>query len=420
MWRRDFSPGVTAGKFSGTESMPTRRDFLTASAILPAAVARAAAPNRSTLRVAVVGAGAFGGWTALHLRRAGVEVALIDAWGPGNARASSGGETRVIRTIYGPTPRYVQMAARALTLWREWDSGRSEQFYRPTGVLWMIGADDSYVRQSLPALRDLALPCEEIEPTAAGRRWPQVSFEGITKVYLEQEGGYLLARQACEAVAGELVRLGGTYRQVAVASVTAEGRRPRVRLSDGTALEADRYVFACGPWLGQLFPDVIGARVQPTRQEVFYFGTPAGDDRFLEARLPVWVEAGDKFVYGIPGNLHRGFKVADDAHGAAFDPTDGDRMPSVEGARAARAFVRRRFPQLRDAPILGAEVCQYENSPDGHFIIDRHPAMPDVWIAGGGSGHGFKMGPALGELLAQQVREDAIPDPFFALQRLAR
>jgi sarcosine oxidase len=399
--------------------MPTRRDFLTASAILPAAVARAAARNRSTLRVAVVGAGAFGGWTALHLRRAGVEVALIDAWGPGNARASSGGETRVIRTIYGPTQRYVQMAARALTLWREWDSGRSEQFYRPTGVLWMIGADDSYVRQSLPALRDLALPCEEIEPAAAGRRWPQVSFEGVTKVYLEQEGGYLLARQACKAVAEELVRIGGTYRQVAVVSVSAEGRRPRVRLSDGTTLEADRYVFACGPWLGELFPDVIGARVQPTRQEVFYFGTPAGDDRFLEARLPVWVEAGNNFVYGIPGNLHRGFKVADDAHGAAFDPTDGERMPSGEGERAVRAFIRRRFPLLARAPVLGAEVCQYENSPDGHFIIDRHPAMSDIWIAGGGSGHGFKMGPALGELLAQQVRQDAIPDPFFALQRLA-
>ena len=401
--------------------MPTRRDFLTASAILPAAVARAAARNRLTLRVAVVGAGAFGGWTALHLRRAGVEVALIDAWGPGNARASSGGETRVIRTIYGPTPRYVQMAARALTLWREWDSGRSEQFYRPTGVLWMIGADDSYVRQSLPALRDLALPCEEIEPTAAGRRWPQVSFEGITKVYLEQEGGYLLARQACEAVAGELVRIGGTYRQVAVVSVSAEGRRPRVRLSDGTTLEADRYVFACGPWLGQLFPDVIGARVQPTRQEVFYFGTPAGDDRFLEARLPVWVEAGDKFVYGIPGNLHRGFKVADDAHGAAFDP-DGWRAHAVRRGRALRARLR-----PSPLPVAGPRararrggVPGTENSPDGHFIIDRHPAMSDVWIAGGGSGHGFKMGPALGELLAQQVREDAIPDPFFTLQRLAR
>jgi glycine/D-amino acid oxidase-like deaminating enzyme len=349
-----------------------------------------------------------------------VEVSLIDAWGPGNARASSGGETRVIRTIYGPTRRYVQMAARALTLWREWESGKSEQFYRRTGVLWMVHADDSYVRQALPALRDFALPYEEVAPAAAAKRWPQVSFEGVTRVYLEQEGGYLLARHACDAVVREFVGIGGAYRQVAVASVRSDGRRPRVRLTDGTTLEADRYVFACGPWLGELLPDVIGARVRPTRQEVFYFGTPAGDERFLEGQLPVWVDAGDRFVYGIPGNLHRGFKVADDSHGAAFDPTEGDRTPSREGEHAARAFLRHRFPVLGHAPVLGAEVCQYENSPDGHFIIDRHPAMPDVWIAGGGSGHGFKMGPALGERLAQQVREDAMPDPFFALTRFAR
>jgi glycine/D-amino acid oxidase-like deaminating enzyme len=83
-----------------------------------------------------------------------------------------------------------------------------------------------------------------------------------------------------------------------------------------------------------------------------------------------------------------------------------------------RAFVKRRFPALGDAPLVGAEVCQYENSPDGHFIIDRRPAMPDVWIAGGGSGHGFKMGQALGELLARAVRDDESPHPMFSLARL--
>jgi glycine/D-amino acid oxidase-like deaminating enzyme len=370
------------------------------------------------LRVAVVGAGAFGGWTALHLRRAGADVTLIDAWGPGNSRASSGGDTRVIRTIYGPTRRYVEMAARAFTLWREWDRLIGEQFYRRTGVLWMTGTDDSYVRQSLPVLRDLKLECEEIDPAAAAKRWPQVSFDRVAKVYLEHEGGYLAARHACDAVARELVRIGGTYRHAAVTSVTPNDRRPDVRLSDGSSLLADRYVFACGPWLGQLFPDVIGSRVRPTRQEVFYFGTPAGDDRFIEPRLPVWVDMVDGFTYGIPGNLHRGFKVADDRRGPEFDPTNGDRKPSSGVEATIRAFVSRRFPALRDAPVLGAEVCQYEQSPDGHFIIDRHPAMPDVWIAGGGSGHGFKMGPVLGEMVARQVREDASPDPFFALARL--
>jgi glycine/D-amino acid oxidase-like deaminating enzyme len=217
-----------------------------------------------------------------------------------------------------------------------------------------------------------------------------------------------------------VVRTGGTYRQTAVVTVKAKGQRPDVQLSDGSRLEADRYVFACGPWLGQLFPDVIAGRIRSTRQEVFYFGTPAGDERFLDSRLPVWIDLSDRFIYGIPGNLHRGFKAADDARGPEFDPTGGSRMPSANGERALRAYVSRRFPVLADAPVLGAEICQYENTPDDHFIVDRHPAMPDVWIAGGGSGHGFKMGPALGELLARQVRDDASPDPFFALARLER
>ena len=397
--------------------MLSRRDFLKSSVVVPTAVA---VQRRVPLRVAVVGAGAFGGWTALHLRRAGAEVILLDAWGPGNARASSGGETRVIRTIYGPTRRYVEMAARALALWRDWDRAGGDQVYRRTGVLWMTGTDDSYVRQSLPALRDLELHYEEMDAVTAAKRWTQISFDGIANVYLEHEGGFLLARHACDAVARELVRIGGTYRQVAVASIRSDGQRPDVSLSDGTRLRADRYVFACGPWLGRMFPDVIGSRIKATRQEVYYLGAPAGDERFLESRLPVWVEAGDRFVYGIPGNLYRGFKVADDARGEEFDPTDGDRNPSADGERAMRAFVSRRFPALTNAPLLGAEVCQYENSPDGHFIIDRHPAMPDVWIVGGGSGHGYKMGPALGEIVARHVREDASPDPFFALARFTR
>jgi sarcosine oxidase len=400
--------------------MVSRRDFLASSLIVPA-TSVVTVPRRSLqrLRVTVVGAGAFGGWTALHLRRAGADVTLIDAWGPGNARASSGGETRVIRTIYGPTEAYVAMAARALELWREWDRGRDEPTYTRTGVLWMTGKDDSYARQSLPHLRELGLACDVLDRSAASKRWPQIDFDGVDKAYYEHEAGYLLARHACDAVARELVRIGGTYRQVAVSSIAADGKRPDVRLGDGVRLKEDRYVFACGPWLGRLFPDVIGTRVRSTRQEIFYLGTPAGDGRFVEPRLPVWVDIGKRFMYGIPGNRHRGFKVADDSRGPEFDPTNGDRSPSPKLARAMRAFVARRFPALKDAPVLGAEVCQYENSPDGHFIIDRHPAMPDVWIVGGGSGHGFKMGPALGEILARQIAADAPPDPLFSLGRFA-
>jgi glycine/D-amino acid oxidase-like deaminating enzyme len=398
------------------DRMCSRRDFLKASIVASATRSR----QRGTpLHVAVVGAGAFGGWTALHLRRSGANVTLIDAWGPGNARASSGGETRVIRTIYGATQRYVEMAARALVLWREWDRAASEPFYTRTGVLWMTGRDDSYPRQSLPFLRQLDLRYDEMDPAAAAKRWPQISFDGVAKVYFEHEGGYLLARRACEAVAREFVRIGGSYRQAAVVSIKTRGPQPDIRLNDGTTLLADRYVFACGPWLGTLFPDVIGPRVQSTRQEIFYFGTPAGDERFVESHLPVWVDVADRLMYGIPGNVHRGFKIADDTRGPEFDPTDGDRNPSPDLERSMRTFLSRRFPTLRNAPLLGAEVCQYENSPDGHFIIDRHPAMPNLWMAGGGSGHGYKMGPAIGELLARHIREDSTPDPFFGLARFA-
>jgi glycine/D-amino acid oxidase-like deaminating enzyme len=400
----------------------SRRHFLTTSIVAPAAAAVQPRRRRAALRVAVIGAGAFGGWTALHLRRSGAEVTLVDAWGPGNARASSGGETRVIRTVYGGTRTHVALAARSLEQWREWDrwlgNGVSGQpFYRRTGVLWMTHADDSFVRQSLPWLQELELEYEDIEPTAAAKRWPQINFDGIARAFLEHEGGYLLARLACEAVAHELVRIGGTYRQAALVSVTSHADRPDVRLSDGSSLVADCYVFACGPWLGRIFPDVIGSLVQPTRQEVFYLGSPAGDGRFIEPHLPVWADLGDRLFYGIPGNLHRGFKIADDTRGPEFDPTSGDRRSSVDAERTVREFAARRFPDLRDAPVLGAEVCQYENTPDGRFIIDRHPAMPQVWIAGGGSGHGYKMGPAIGEMVSRLVIDDASPDPFFGLAR---
>src|SRR5206468_4465317 len=151
-----------------------------------------------------------------------------------------------------------------------------------------------------------------------------------------------------------------------------------IKLSDGTTLGADGFVFACGPWLGRLFPDVIGDRVRATRQEVFFFGTPPGDQRFTEQALPVWADHGRGFIYGIPGNEWRGFKVADDTRGPPFDPTTGERVPTPEGLKAAREYLAFRFPGLKGAPLVEARVCQYENSPDEHFIIDRHPAATNV------------------------------------------
>ena len=371
--------------------------------------------------VAVVGAGAFGGWTALELRRRSARVTLIDAWGAGNARASSGGETRVIRATYGTRAVYTKMAVRALERWREHEARFTCGLYRPTGALWMFGDDDAFGRASVDTLRALGLAIEELSPRSAGERFPQIAFDSsIKSVLYEPDAGYLFARRACEHVLERLIAEGGEYRQASVSSPLRVSGSPlrRIELTGGASIEADAFVFACGPWLGRLFPDVIGPRITATRQEVYYFGTPAGDARFHDPQLPVWVDYRERFWYGIPGNANRGFKVADDTPGAEIDPTTMTRDATPVGVAAARVFLKQRFPALAEAPLLGSEVCQYEASPDSHFIVDRHPAAGNVWIAGGGSGHGFKMGPALGEMLASWVLGTSSPDPHFALARL--
>ena len=397
----------------------SRRSVLKAAAALPLADALGAVPASKT-HVAVVGAGAFGGWTALSLLRQGTRVTLLDAWGPGNSRASSGGETRVIRATYGPDRVYVEMVARALQLWRESEARWGLKLYRKTGVLWMASENDAYEKLSVPLLREARLAVEELSLAEVRKRYSQINFEGVAWAIYEKDAGYLLARRACEAVLEGFLKEGGEYRQLSATPGAIKGKEMQgLVLSDHSTLSADRYVFACGPWLGSLFPQLIGERVKPTRQEIFFFGTPAGDPRFLEEQLPVWIDNGKEFFYGIPGSERRGFKLADDARGPSFDPTHGDRMPTPEGVKAARRYLEFRFPALKGAPLLEARVCQYENSPDHRFIIDQHPGAGNCWIVGGGSGHGFKHGPAVGERAAKLVLGTARIDPFFALSRLS-
>jgi sarcosine oxidase len=392
-----------------------RRTFLHLSAALP--LAMQSAPVRKT-HVIVVGAGAFGGWTALSLLRRGARVTLVDSWGPGNSRASSGGETRVIRGVYGSNRTYVELASRAFVLWREHEQALGQRLYTETGALWLVASqDDALERSSMPLLQDAGLPFRELSTAEAMKRYPQIAFDGIRWALLELRAGYLLARRACETVVDAFRSEGGTYIQgharpgaakgAVLGSLAVEGRQP---------MEADTFVFACGPWLGQVFPDLLGSKIRVTRQEVYFFGAPPGE-RFSDSQVPVWIEHGARLFYGVPGNQHRGFKVADDTRGASVDPTTMERLPSAEGLAAARALVTRRFPELKDAPLVEARVCQYENSPDEDFIIDRHPELSNTWIVGGGSGHGFKFGPALGERIAAIVLGDRQTDAMFALAR---
>jgi glycine/D-amino acid oxidase-like deaminating enzyme len=377
---------------------------------------------KSNPHIAVIGAGAFGGWTALHLLERGARVTLLDAWGPGNSRSSSGGETRVMRGTYGPDQPYTEMAARALKLWQKYERRWKRQFLHRTGVLWMAPAqDDAFERGSVKTLRAAKIKFQELSSPQMRKRWPQINFEGIEWGIFEPECGYLDARASCQAVAEAFVAARGRYQQLAAVPDGLEDAPMRgIVLSDGTRLKADYYVFACGPWLGKLFPQTIGNLVQPTKQDIFFFGAPPGDDRFSDKHLPVWGDHRGRFRYGIPGDARRGFKIADDTRGPSFDPTSGERVIDPETLRDIREYVAFRFPALKDAPLLETRVCQYEQTPDSHFIIDRHPEMKNVWLLGGGSGHGFKHGPAIGEMLSELILNEKQPEAIFQLARFRK
>ena len=370
-------------------------------------------------QIVVVGAGAFGGWTALHLLERGARVTLLDAWGPGNSRASSGGETRVMRGTYGPDQPYTEMTARALQLWAKYERRWKRRFLHRIGVLWMAaGRDDAFERGSVEMLRAAKIKYQELPASQLRKRWPQINFEGVEWGIFEPECGYLEARASCAGVVEAFATLGGRYRQVAVLADGLEsGLGQGVLLSDGSRLKADFYVFACGPWLGKMFPQAVGYLVTATKQDVFFLGTPAGDSRFNEPHCPVWADHRGRFRYGIAGSDRRGFKIADDTRGPQFDPDCGERVVDSETLKDIREYVGFRFPALRHAPLIETRVCQYEQTPDSHFIVDRHPSNERVWLVGGGSGHGFKHGPAIGEIMAELILEDRTAQGFWRLDR---
>ncbi|MGO9270978.1 MAG: FAD-dependent oxidoreductase [Terriglobia bacterium] len=383
-----------------------------------------------TYDVAVIGAGVFGAWTAYHLQRAGSSVILLDAYGAANARASSGGESRIIRAGYGPRQPYTELATRALTLWEEFfeRTNQAGLFHR-TGVLWLAHEKDEYERACLATLAQTGVRAERLSRQEIEKRYPQFNAEGIAWGFLEPSGGVLMARRCVQAVVQEAVREGVRYCLAAVQAPggPTEGSRGNSRLDrviiengtgngtgNGEAVSAGVFVFACGPWLPKIFPKLLGSRIFPTRQEVFFFGVPGGNARFAPPAMPAWISLGDEF-YGIPDLESRGFKVACDRHGARFDPDADARVISSEGLEAVRAYLARRLPALAGAPVVETRVCQYENTSNGDFLIDRHPDFADVWLVGGGSGHGFKHGPAVGEYAAARINEGGEVSPCFSL-----
>jgi glycine/D-amino acid oxidase-like deaminating enzyme len=397
----------------------TRRTAIKAGAA--AAVAATGAPalaGSGRPDTIVVGAGVFGACTARALQRAGRRVLLLDAWGPAHARASSGGESRMTRGSYGSDEVYTRMAWDSLAEWSALSARAELPLFHRTGVLFFFRKAEDYVHRTVEVHGRLKLPTKLLERGEMRRRFPMIDFDGVGLGLWEPGFGALMARRAVQTIVAEFAAAGGEYRRGAVEPPKGgEGPLERINMQNGEKLYAARYVFACGPWLPKLFPDLLGRRIFPTRQEIFFFRPPPGDGSFGPGALPGWADfnAGDIY-YGFPDLEGRGFKIAHDRHGPPMDPDQDDRTPSPAALAEARAYMERRFPRLRGAPLSESRVCQYENSANGDLLIDAHPRRPNVFLVGAGSGHGFKHGPAVGAYAAKLVTGTlADPEPRFSL-----
>jgi len=373
-----------------------------------------------TYDVVVVGAGVFGAWTAFHLARRGQSVLLIDAYGPGNSRSSSGGESRIIRMGYGADELYTRWAMRSLVQWKELlaETMGTTPLFHQTGVLWLGNKDYARLNEMIAVLTRCKVPFESLSESSIGQRYPQFNSHDLGVGILETESGVLMARRAVSEVVESALSLGVEYGQTQVTPLSATDsnnlRLTGISTNNGEKISAGQFVFACGAWLGKIIPAILGPRIFPSRQEVFFFGVPPGDSQFSAPSLPTWLIQADE-VYGMPDLESRGFKIAFDSHGERVDPDTQARVASAESIERVGNYVAKRFPALANAPIVETRVCQYENTSNGDFLIDRHPEINNVWFAGGGSGHGFKHGPAVGEYLAKQMLDGGPDESRFSL-----
>ncbi|HEY3739877.1 MAG TPA: FAD-dependent oxidoreductase [Bryobacteraceae bacterium] len=355
--------------------------------------------------VAVIGAGSFGSWIAYTLAERGLSVALADAHGSGNARASSGGETRIIRMSYGSSAIYSRMSRESLDQWKRiFTETENENLFVESGALFTASdaIGKAYVDESAAALARLNIPHERLKSGELKKRYPQFRFVAGTTGLFEPTSGVLLARRAVQCVSSAAAtRFCVTQLSVAVTPKTVRKEIP-----------AKRYIFACGPWLPTLFPKQLGSLIFPTRQEIVFFGIPPNDARFCAPQMPAWVDFGGG-CYTTPDIENRGFKIGVDKHGPPIDPEHDPRVISPAAVKRARAMAARSFPALANSPIVETRVCCYENTWNGDFLIDQ--LEEDIWIAGGGSGHGFKHGPAVGRYVAALIENRIEAEPRFTL-----
>ncbi|HSJ24149.1 MAG TPA: FAD-dependent oxidoreductase [Longimicrobiales bacterium] len=408
--RREFlkTAGAAAGALAATTSPLNAATGVATPLDEALAMRRAPGHSRQAPDVVVIGAGAFGGWTALYLQRLGARVTLVDQYGPGNSRASSGDETRGVRTAYGERETWTWWASEAIRRWIRFDEEYGDplkmRLFYQTGDLICRTNMESFLEQTLATWQKLGIRHEVLDGDEARYRFPQMNLHDTQVALYEHDAGVVRARRACEAVAEVFRQEGGTIVQAkATMPSSVAGRLARLPLEPGDDIAGDSYVFACGPWLWKVFPELLGNRMRTSMGHVYYFGTPTGDHRYTFPNMPSWNFPG---VTGWPalGPDNRGFRIRTGGRGHS-DPDTVERWIDPEQFERPRDLIAQRFPGLVGMPLLETRACHYESSSSRNFIIDRVPGTPNVWIAGAGNAEGFKMGPVVGEYVANRVME---------------
>ncbi len=407
--RRDFLK--TAGARAGLLAAGASASLGVAVEDLPAQPPRPKAPTQGTNApdIVVIGAGCIGGWTAHHLQLMGAKVRIIDAYGPGNSRSTSGDVTRGVRSSYGDRTngeQWMLWAHEAIGKWEEWN----EIFWKELGARVFFRTGDLITRATwepfLTRTREWweknSIPHETLTVDEARYRWPVFNLDGINAIIYEPRAGVVRARRSCELVAARFQKMGGTLTIERVTTLMrGNGQIDHLVLSNGDTVRAGQFVFACGPWLPKVFAGLLGPRMRTPMGNVFYMATPVGDSRFQAPDMPSHNFPGITGWAALPVDNH-GFRTRVGG-GLAGDPDSSERMVGAPNVARLRTFLAERFPLLRDAPINEQRACHYESTVSRNFIIDKHPDFSNVWIAGGGNAEAFKQGPVFGEYVAKRV-----------------
>lgn len=371
--------------------------------------------------IIVIGVGAMGSAACCHLARTGARVLGLEQFDIPHALGSSHGQSRMIRTAYFEHPDYVPLLRRAYQLWDELEATSGQKLLHRTGGIYIGPIDGEVVGGSLRAARQHNLPHELLDHAELNRRYPKFHVPEAWSALYEPEAGFLTPERVVAAYAEAALRAGAElHGREPVLEWNADAKGVRVRTTRAQ-YEADHLVFCGGPWTTRLVQD-LGVPLVVTRQ-VLAWVWPRDPAPFALGRFPVWA------IDHLDGTLHYGFPMMPDvpgfklAHHAPGHPADPDsvaRDPQVADEDSFRPVLRSVIPQA-DGPLLSMKVCLYTNSPDHHFIIDRHPRYDRVTLACGFSGHGFKFASVVGQILADLALTGSTPLPaqFLQLNRFA-